>query len=108
MSVRAAWTAIAALATVMLGIAGGVLWPTDAAGYNDRLVAAAEGSLSAVRTLVVAHDADSMSPYRRVLVEDAREDVAASLHDVTLEEPPDPDSGRARDALLPLLAEASA
>lgn len=104
---RAAWTGVAVVLTVMLGIAGGVLWPTDTAGYNDRQVAAADGTLSALRTLVVAHDAEGISPYRRVLVEDARKDVATSLHDVTLEEPLDPESVRARNELLPLLVEAS-
>jgi len=91
----------------MLGIAGGVLWPTDAAGYNARLVAVADGTMSAMETLVLAYDADTFSPFRRVLVEDARDDVATAQYDLTREEPPDEVSAQARDDLVSLLAEAS-
>jgi hypothetical protein len=93
--------------TVLLGLAGAALWPTGAQGYQDRLVQAADGTLSAVRTMDTAGGAATLAPYRRVLVDDARVDVATSLHDVAQDEAPDAASAALRDQLLALLDEAA-
>ena len=104
---RSVWRAVLVTLAVLLGLFGASSWPTGAAGYSDRLVQAADGSLSAVRTMDIAAGADTLTPYRWVLVDGARTDVATSLHDVAQEEAPDAASAGARDELLALLDEAA-
>lgn len=102
------WVGLAVVTAVLLGVAGLVLWPVGPDGYRDRVVAAAEGALSAVRTTVLAGAADTLSSHRLVLVDDAREDIATSLHDLAVEEAPDEAGARLRDELQPLLERALA
>jgi hypothetical protein len=101
------WRAVLVTLAVLLGLFGASNWPTGAAGYSDRLVKAADGTLSAVRTMDTAAGADTLAPYRWVLVDGARTDVATSLNDVARDEAPDAASAGARDELLTLLTEAA-
>jgi hypothetical protein len=108
----AAWRAITVGAVILLGVAGLMLHPIDPAGYRDRAVQAATGTVSAVRTvwqLTQAHvDGQVFAPYERVVLGDAREAVATAQREMAALAVPDKASAAIRDELVPLLTESAA
>lgn len=112
MSRRAAFRLAAIVLAVLLGVAGMVLWPVNASGYQDRVVSIAQGTLSAVRTVTVLADADRQGDvlvaYVATMMDSARDDVATSQSDLAQEPAEHPDSVRLRDELAPLLDRAAA
>jgi hypothetical protein len=96
---------------VLLGIAGLALWPVSPAGYRDRVVAIAQGTVSAVRTVTLLGAADQAHrvtpPYVASVMDSARDDVATSQHDLAVEPVAGPDAARLRDELAPLLDRAA-
>jgi len=109
---RAMWYGIAIALVLLLGAAVPTLRPIDPAGYEDRAVASAEGSLSAVRTAALLARATAsgkaFGPYGAVVLGDAREAVATAQRELTTARVPDRRSAALRDEVEPLLAESSA
>src|SRR3954469_23043547 len=107
MSRQAAYRAAAIALTVLLGVAGMVLWPVSRSGYQDRVVSMAQGTLSALRTAAVLADADRQGhvlvSYVATMMDSARDDVATSQADLAQEPAEHPDSVRLRGELAPLL-----
>jgi hypothetical protein len=111
-SKRTVWGVVGGCVLVLSGVGVLAMWPTDRAGYQDTAVHAAEGTLSAVRTLALVGQAELdgkvVDPYVRVVSDRIREAVATPTHDLAAEEVPDAESRALRDELLPLLSTAVA
>jgi len=111
MSKSAALATGAVLFVVLIGWAAASMWPVNASGYRDRIVAVADGSLSAVRTVEILADADQAGKvlplYAHSVLDSARDHVATSQYDLATEPVSDADSASLRDELAPLLAAAA-
>jgi hypothetical protein len=112
MSARAAITAAAIVATVLLAVGAVTMWPVNGSGYQDRIVAMADGTLSAVRTVSILARADQdhrvTAPYVSSVMDSARDAVATSQHHLAQEEVPDQPAAALRDQLAPMLVHAAA
>jgi hypothetical protein len=111
MSTRDAARAGAIALAVLLGVVGLTMWPVSPAGYQDRVVAIAQGTVSAVRTVGLLGAAEQAhrltAPYVASVMDSARDDVATSQHDLAVEPVVGPDAPRLRDELAPLLDRAA-
>ena len=111
MTARHAWAAVAIMLVIVFGCGAQLVTPVSAKGYEDTVVKAAGGSLSAVRTtalLCLAHQqGQTWSTYDDTVLTDAREAVATSQHNLGTVDVPDAQSAALRDEVTPLLAKAT-
>src|SRR5690349_18498868 len=85
--------------------------PPSGHGYRRTAVQVAQAALDAVRTAALAGDADLdgklLDPYQSVVLDDALGAVAGAQSQLAAESPPDADTRRMRDQLVPLLTDAT-
>src|SRR5207237_10278604 len=84
--------------------------PSDYASYREAAVSAAQGSLSGVRSLLLAAQASEhgnmLPPVLSIVVDDSRTAATTAVQQFGLEDVPDERSAALRDELSPLLAAA--
>jgi hypothetical protein len=94
-------------ALVAIGVLS--LLPSSYPSYRETAVSAAQESLSAARTLIVATQAAQqgrlLSPVLTTVVEDARGAASTAEQQISAEDVPDERSATLRDELTPLLAD---
>ena len=83
--------------------------PPGSHAYRRTAVQAAQAGLNAVRTGVLTGTADNagklLDPYESVVFDDAAGDIASAQSQLAALAPPDADTRRMRDQLIPLLTE---
>jgi len=102
---------VAIMLVIVFGCGAPRLVPIGPDGYSDKVVKAAGGSLSAVRTVALLclarQQGQTWGTYEDAVLTDAREAVATSQHNLGSVEVPDARSAALRDAVTVLLTRAT-
>jgi hypothetical protein len=109
---RTAWQAILIGLVITFGCGAVLITPVDRSDYHDAALNSAGGSLSAVQVVdqlcwAQLHH-QTVRPYVRTMLADAREAAATAQQDLGRLDVPDSESARLRDELAPLLERATA
>lgn len=103
MSVRK-W--VIAVAVVLACWMGGYAFHTrapDATAYRELCVQSAQGALDGLGTARLASDDGSFGTYRKAMLGDAQELIGQARSGMAGQAPPDEQSAKRRDTLVPLL-----